>query len=160
MWQYWSHFKYTTRHKYYVLIECFKRGLIVRGLVHDLSKYTPSDFAGYANFFFGSNGARKANPNINPDEIKKAFDDAWAHHQKINDHHWQFWIVRGVDFDQAIPMPKDCADEMICDWIGAAKANYQNEPDIPLPWYKENRSRLNLHDKTREYIEKQIGYGE
>ena len=155
MWQYWSHLKYTIRHKYFVATECFKKGLFIRGLMHDLSKFTPSEFAGYANFFFDSNGARKADTDLNSDEIKKAFDRAWVHHQKVNDHHWQYWDAY---LFLKVPMPKECADEMICDWIGAARANNQNEPDIPLPWYKENHLKLKLNNNTRKYIEEQIGF--
>lgn len=155
MWQYWSHFNYTTRHKFYVMIECFKRGLILRGLAHDLSKYTPSEFAGYANFFFNPDGTRKAHTDLNSREVKKAFDDAWDHHQYMNDHHWQFWIRLSGEPNE---MSKEATDEMICDWIGAAKANYQNEPDIPLPWYIQKESGLVLHENTRKYIEEQIGF--
>lgn len=137
------------------MVECFKRGLFIRGLMHDLSKYTPYEFAGYANFFFNKDGTRKAHTDLNPDEIKQAFDRAWGHHQKVNDHHWQYWDTR---FFLKESMPKECIDEMICDWIGAAKANYQNEPDIPLPWYKENREKVKVTCATRKYIEEQIGY--
>lgn len=157
MWQYWSHLKYTTRHKFYVLVECFKRGLYIRGITHDLSKFTPSEFAGYANFFFNTDGTRKPDTDLNSREVKKAFDDSWYCHQYFNDHHWQFWMRLSGEPNE---MSKDAVDEMICDWIGAAKANYQNEPDIPLPWYKNSRTRMTFHENTRKYIEEQIGYVE
>jgi len=161
MWQYWSHLKYTTRHKYYVLIECIKEGIILRGITHDLSKFTPSEFSGYANFFFYKNGSKKSNTHNNSDEIKKAFDMAFDHHQNSNDHHWRSYISDGR-YDNSMTfireMPHDAAIEMVCDWIGAAKANYENEPDIPLPWYKKNRHKMLLHTHTRKLIEEKIGF--
>ena len=41
---------YVLRHKWYVFIECCKLGIPVRGLVHDLSKFRPSEWFPYANF--------------------------------------------------------------------------------------------------------------
>jgi hypothetical protein len=158
MWQYWSHAKYTLRHKYYVMIECIKEGIILRGITHDLSKFTPSEFSGYANYFFNEDGSRKENSDENTDDIKKLFDEAFRHHQMSNDHHWQYWIIRRSPHSIIHPMTKDAYIEMICDWKGAARANYQNELDIPLPWYRKNHSRLVLHSNTRELVEEKIGF--
>jgi hypothetical protein len=160
MWQYWSHLKYTIRHKYHVMVACTKEGMILRGILHDLSKFTPSEFTGYANFFFNPDGSRKEDLDANSEEIKRAFGDAFLHHQTSNAHHWQYWIKRTNGHTVVNPMPADIAAEMICDWIGAARANYQNEPGIPLPWYKQNRSRILLHTDTRNYIEMKIGFRE
>jgi len=53
--KYLKYLKYILKHKWYVMIECFKNGLIWRGLMHDLSKFLPSEFIPYANFFYGNN---------------------------------------------------------------------------------------------------------
>jgi hypothetical protein len=39
-----KYLNYLLRHKWYVGIECFKKGLIWRGLVHDLSKFLQANF--------------------------------------------------------------------------------------------------------------------
>lgn len=159
MWQYWSHFKYTTRHKYYVLMACMKKGIFVRGILHDMSKFSSSEFSGYANFFFNIDGSKKKNPKgENTTEIIKAFDDAWLHHQMSNDHHWQYWIQKNGIQTIINKMPNEAMIEMICDWEGAALANYQNHPNIPVPWYKDNRSKVLLHIETRQDLENKIGF--
>jgi hypothetical protein len=44
---------YIIKHKWYVLIECWRRGLIWRGITHDLSKLRPSEFFPYMHYFYG-----------------------------------------------------------------------------------------------------------
>lgn len=58
---------YLLRHKWYVGIECFKRGLYWRGIKHDWSKFLPSEFVPYANYFYGQ-------PKIG-DTIQCSFDN-------------------------------------------------------------------------------------
>ena len=50
---YYKYLQYVIKHKYYVMIECFKVGLYWRGLVHDMSKFRPSEFIPYARYFYG-----------------------------------------------------------------------------------------------------------
>ena len=45
----WLHFKTITKHKLMVMHYCFRIGLYKQGLLHDLSKYTPSEFLVAAN---------------------------------------------------------------------------------------------------------------
>ena len=40
----WQHFKTITHHKCLVLHYCFRMGLYWQGIVHDLSKYSPTEF--------------------------------------------------------------------------------------------------------------------
>jgi len=37
-----NHLKTINKHKYYVTMLCFKCGLYKQGLLHDLSKYSPT----------------------------------------------------------------------------------------------------------------------
>jgi hypothetical protein len=154
MWQYWSHFRYTMIHKYYVFIECVKEGIIWRGIVHDLSKFSHSEFSAYADYYFNSDGTRK---NVSKKSISQEslfFEDAWNHHQFSNDHHWQYW----TDHNRCGNMPLDAITEMICDWKGAGLAQGNGGVDNPLTWYKKNRDSMTLHPRVRDYIDKKIGY--
>ena len=40
----WKHFKTVIYHKFLVMKGCFKVGLYRQGLLHDLSKFSPSEF--------------------------------------------------------------------------------------------------------------------
>jgi hypothetical protein len=50
---YWKYFKYVVKHKWYVFVACCKQGIIWRGIIHDMSKFLPSEFIPYARFFHG-----------------------------------------------------------------------------------------------------------
>lgn len=43
--------KYILRHKYFVMVECFKRDLYWQGITHDLSKFSLQEFVPYMNSF-------------------------------------------------------------------------------------------------------------
>jgi len=161
---------YLLKHKWYVMIECFKAGLILQGLTHDLSKFTREEFIPYSNFFYGKTSylykkAKKKNgyckPFITGDQ---EFDDAWLIHCKRNKHHWQWWVFpdeQGIV--RAIPIDKKYLTEMLCDWVAAGKAqghcSPQNDPYQNVrEWYKCNKNKIQLAPNTREEIEKRIGY--
>ena len=99
---YLKYLKYVLRHKWFVFIECFKLGIPVRGLLHDMSKLLPSEFIPYARYFYGTwyknedwhGDIRNHIPyERTVDGVAKAFDIAWLKHQKRNPHHWQYWLL-------------------------------------------------------------------
>jgi len=105
------------RHKWFVFVECWRLGIPWLGIVHDWTKFLPSEFVPYARNFYGDYPDDSEVPQIlrtahswtgkTKQDIKCAFDVAWLHHQKRNRHHWQYWLlqydkgetwsVRGVD---------------------------------------------------------------
>ena len=50
----WGHFKTITSHKLLVMKYCFQVGLYRQGLLHDLSKYTPTEFWRGAVYYQGN----------------------------------------------------------------------------------------------------------
>ena len=50
----WGHFKTITHHKLLVMIYCFRVGLIRQGLLHDLSKYSWTEFRIGAKYYSGT----------------------------------------------------------------------------------------------------------
>lgn len=50
----WEHFKTINHHKMLVMKGCFKIGLYRQGLLHDLSKYTPTEFLVGCKYFQGN----------------------------------------------------------------------------------------------------------
>ena len=49
----WKHFLTITHHKFVVMQGCFKMGLYRQGLMHDMSKYSPTEFFVGAKYFQG-----------------------------------------------------------------------------------------------------------
>lgn len=166
--KYIKYLRYLLKHKYYVMTECFKVNLIWRGLIHDLSKFLPSEFIPYANYFYGKKesdikrGRNETGYYKPTDTGDKKFDFAWLFHQKRNRHHWQWWILptdeEGI---KIFEIPEPFLTEMICDWVGAGKAQGKFSPkdDKYLEtrrWYKQNGKKMQLNEVTRKIIEKII----
>ena len=162
----WQYLKYVVRHKWYVFVECMRRGLWWRAITHDLSKLRPSEWSPYARSFYGpkypklydTHGAEREailSSGLWKERVRARFDFAWLLHQKRNDHHWQWWLLTN-DSDGAYPLPMSEAarTEMLCDWIGAGKA--QGHPDTK-EWYLRNKNNMVLHEDDRSWIEGQLG---
>ena len=134
---------YVIKHKWFVIVECFKVGLYWRGLIHDLSKFLPSEFIPYAIYFYG-NGKND-----------KEFDKSWLLHQKRNPHHWQYWLLYEDEGQlKTLNMPIKYRKEMLCDWIGAGKAI--TGKDNTKKWYELNKNNMLLNRDTRNWIEERI----
>jgi len=156
--KYWKYLVYVLKHKWFVFLECYKVGLLWPGLVHDLSKFMLSEFFPYAEHFYGKNRRiRNKSGYYKPTDTSDAdFDFAWLLHQKRNRHHWQWWVLpEDAGGIVVLDMPLRYRKEMICDWKGAGKA--QGHGNDILSWYKANRSKMQLHKDTREWIEDYIG---
>lgn len=143
--------KYILKHKHFVFIECLKRGLLYRGIVHDMSKFSISEFIAYSNYFY--NKDNKKDMHVPGENIE--FDNAWLKHIHKNDHHWQYWILKEDEDDvKVLPMSHEARSEMLCDWIGASKA--LGKGNNTKKWYKTNKNNIILHNDTRKWIEEQI----
>jgi hypothetical protein len=149
--KYWNYLKYILRHKWYVMWECFRHGLYWQGLVHDLSKFRPSEFFPYANFFYEEHRCERG-LNTRPLHIDYAFDLAWLKHLHRNPHHWQHWIRNGDDGTIRIfEMPRKYWLEMVADWVGAGIV-ITGQREVQK-WYLKNRDKISLHIKTRLTVE-------
>ena len=146
-----KYLRYILIHKWYVMRECWKYGLIWRGLVHDLSKLRPSEFVPYREYFYGDLS--------NTDACATDFDYAWNAHQKCNKHHPQYWLLKNDDGKlRPLEMPLVYRQEMVADWRGAGMAI--NGKDDVLAWYTKNRLKMIIAPVTRAWVEKEIGYKE
>ena len=165
MMQYWSHFKYTMIHKWYVLLECHKRGILWRGIKHDMSKFLPSEFSAYANFFFYADGTRRDPDNPPLSRQVAAFDRAWVHHANWNDHHWNYWAEAphnsvNRDVREAVIMSIPAMKEMVADMIGASRAqgNENYEKSASEFYFKHLKSgRIVLHPVTETFVSTEFG---
>lgn len=138
---------YVLIHKWFVLKECWKLHIPWRGIVHDLSKFSRSEWSPYVNYFYGEERT---------DVVKEEFNKAWLHHQRINPHHWQLWVLF-EDSGKIVPleMPENYMKEMLADWRGAGIAI--KGFDDTKNWYLANKDKMILHEYTRNWIERQLG---
>jgi hypothetical protein len=140
----WSYLKYLARHKGYVFWACLGMEVpLHRAIMHDWTKFLPSEWVPYAKYFYG---------NYRTPLIEESFDIAWNYHQKRNDHHWQYYVLlRDDGTTEALPMPNRALREMVADWIGAGLA-ITGKIEVNQ-WYQRNKGKINLHDETRTIVE-------
>ena len=81
-----DHFRTITHHKILVMKECFKLGLYRQGLLHDLSKYSPSEFWTGVKYYQGDRSPNAA------EREQIGYSAAWLHHKGRNKHHFEYWI--------------------------------------------------------------------
>ncbi len=119
----WKYLVYVLRHKYYVFVVGSRlRVSLWRLLVHDLSKFSWLEWTAYVEYFNGKRvvccrqcsvpmrftedditicrnlhcpgfGTASETEMLPPPGVRDRFDKAWNHHQKANDHHWQYWLL-------------------------------------------------------------------
>lgn len=160
MRDHWQYLKYVLRHKWFVFQECWKLGIPFQGIVHDLSKFSPTEWGPYVRSFYNPDGTprkQRRNPDGSYDPGKQGddFSRAWSHHQHHNPHHWQYWVLLCDDGTvECLHIPRRFRLEMLADWRGAGRA--QGKPDT-LAWYRANALKMQLHPDTRAWIEAQLG---
>ena len=70
-----QHLKTINHHKWLVCQGCFKVGLYKQGLLHDLSKYSPTEFLVGCKFYQGTRSPNNAEREV------KGYSAAWLHHK-------------------------------------------------------------------------------
>ncbi len=151
-----KHFKTITYHKYLVMKGCFQIGLYWQGIMHDMSKYSPSEFIVGMNYYQGDRS-----PN-NAEREENGFSSAWLHHKGRNKHHYEYWIdysTKNIPGGMApAPMPDKYIAEMLIDRVSACKV-YRKEKytdKSPLEYYLSGKDPAPLHKKTKSMLEKYL----
>lgn len=148
----WGHFRTITEHKIMVMKHCFKIGLYRQGLLHDLSKYSPTEFIPGCIYYQGYRS-----PN-NAEREDKGYSSAWLHHKGRNKHHFEYWIDYGLGPAKGMvgmKMPSKYVAEMMMDRIAASKI-YQGEKynqHMPLAYYEKGKDGCIIHPETRALLE-------
>lgn len=111
---------------------------------HDRSKFDITEYRAYDDYFYGGNKSHA---------VKTAFDEAWLHHQHVNPHHWQYWVLINDDDgeNRALEMPISCILEMIADWWSFSWKE-ENLMEI-FDWYDSHKDKMILHERTRKFVE-------
>lgn len=150
-----EHFKTITRHKLLVMKYCFRLGLYWQGLMHDLSKYSPTEFLVGAKYWRGTQS-----PN-NAERKDHGYSAAWLHHKGRNKHHFEYWIdystVPGEKMC-GMEMPRRYVAEMFCDRIAASRVYMGDSYDdtSALKYYERSKKHYMIHPATCELLEKSL----
>ena len=144
-----AHLRKILKHKKYVAKYCFMCRLYLQGILHDMSKFSPTEFIESVRYYVGTSSP------IDACKKDKGYSMAWFHHRGRNKHHWEFWVD---DFEKGtLPkkMPFKYALEMVCDFLGAGEAylgdKYTFEGEFE--WWYNKRKTARIHRDTIELVD-------
>ena len=142
-----KHFALINRHRWLVFKLCCKIGLPWRGLVHDISKYSPTEFWESVRYYEGTRSP------ISAAKEEKGYSEAWLHHKGRNRHHAEYWVdVRAPE--QTPIIPYQYVGEMLCDKL-AAGIVYQGKKwkkEYQLEYLKKEKENVLINKKIEELI--------
>lgn len=149
--RFFGHLHTINSHRHKVIRNCFCAGIPWRGFMHDLSKYSPTEFF---------NGVRYYQGMRSPNEAERediGYSRAWLHHKGRNRHHFEYWIDYNpvTKRQEPVKMPDVFVAEMFCDRVAASKIymkeNYTDS--APLGYFLNAKARRVIHPETSELIE-------
>ena len=147
-----KHLKTVNEHRRLVREGCFRLGLIRQGLLHDLSKYSPSEFMAGIKYYQGYRS-----PN-NAEREAKGYSAAWLHHKGRNKHHYEYWIdYSATEGKGMVParMPDRYLAEMFVDRVAASKVynGSRYTDDLPLNYFLRGKPKILMEKHTKFTLE-------
>ena len=142
-----EHFCTITKHRWVVFKLCTKVGEPWRGLVHDLSKYSPTEFWEGVKYFNGHHSP------ITDCKKDKGYSEAWLHHKGRNKHHADYWVDTSAPEKYPL-IPYQYVAEMICDKL-AAGIIYQGKDwtkEYELKYWERERVNYPLNENVKKVI--------
>lgn len=143
-----KHFILISKHKWLVLKLCVKAGIPGRGILHDLSKFSPTEFIESAKFYVGDHSP------INEAKKTNGYSKAWLHHKGRNKHHYEYWFdAKSPDSTPVIPYKY--AVEMVCDTLAAGKIYLREKwkNNSQLEYWNRTKDLTYINNKTACFLE-------
>ena len=113
----WKHFCLVNKHRWYVFKLSIKAGIPWRGFVHDLSKYSPTEFFESVKYYNGKISPLRVCREVN------GYSLSWLHHKGRNKHHFEYWEdISAKKGRVPVFMPYKYIVESVCDKIAAGMA--------------------------------------
>ena len=151
-----AHFKTVMQHKMLVARFCFESGLYAQGILHDLSKLSPTEFTVGARYYQGTRS-----PN-NAEREDIGVSTSWLHHKGRNRHHFEYWVDYPVKPEPGhiltgTRMPRRYVAEMIFDRVSASMTYLGDayHDGKPLEYFLKSKKELGeiIHPVTLRQME-------
>lgn len=142
-----KHIALVSKHKWVVFKLCCRIGVPWRGLVHDLSKFSWTEFSESVKYYTGTHSP------IWECRKEKGYSYAWVHHVSKNKHHLEYWI----DMDKKMTpvlIPYKYVAEMICDKL-AAGIVYEGKnwtQECEYNYYLKERETALIHESIDKVL--------
>lgn len=150
----WNHFLTITHHKLVVMEGCFKVGLFKQGLLHDLSKYSWTEFKTGVRYYQGTRSPNAA------EKEQIGYSEAWLHHKGRNKHHFEYWTDVSTKEQNwkivGVKMPVEYLVEMVMDRIAAAKI-YQGKQytdGSAYVYFARSKDYVVMHPETKAMLDR------
>ena len=144
-----GHMKTVLIHKFWVFYFSCIAGIPLQGLIHDMSKFHPTEFFESVKYFQGNRSPIDACKEVNE------YSMAWLHHKGRNPNHYEFWQDNFDKGGHPLRIPYKYAIEMICDYLAAGKA-YMKEDftyQAELEWWRgKTKNPIAMHDDTFMFV--------
>lgn len=140
--KYFGHLHVVNKHRFKVFCLCVRAGIPWRGLVHDLSKYSFTEFLEGTKYF-----SKDFSPIITCKKVN-GYSDAWLHHKGRNKHHYEYWYDYATT-DATPVMPYKYFAEMVCDSL-AAGMTYKGRhwtKEYQLNYWMRKREKAKINPK-------------
>lgn len=149
---FFKHLHTVNKHRFLVMKHCFKMGLIWQGLVHDLSKYSPTEFFRGVKYYQGTRSPNDYERELNGLSV------AWIHHKGRNKHHFEYW--NDLDMKdhvyKSVKMPIKYVKEMFCDRVAASKTYLLDKytDSAAYDYFVSKNAKALMHPETAALIYK------
>jgi len=143
-----GHLSTINKHRHMVLAMCFKCGMYSQGLLHDLSKYSPSEFISSVHYFHGDRSP------ITYEKQDIGYSKCWLHHKGRNKHHWEYWTDRVGNELLSLEMPFNYVLESVLDKIAASKVYKKQDytTDYPIDFFNKSYEIHVMNSETSRQI--------
>lgn len=154
--RFFGHLKTICKHKFLVMKLCFQCGMIKQGLLHDLSKFSFTEFFPSVKYYQGFQSP------ITKEKRLKGYSLCWLHHKGRNKHHWEYWTDRLADDTKltCIQMPFNYVLEMLLDKISASKTYNGNKynDQMPIQYFRQSYEYTCMNEHTCKQIDYLLSY--
>ena len=144
--RFFGHLHTITKHRHLVMRHCFRAGIPWRGLMHDLSKYSPAEFIPGVKFYTGTKSPTDG------ERRTYGYSKAWMHHKGRNRHHYEYWTDYSIVLKKSVPMkmPLVYVIEMFCDRVAACKVYLKDKytDSSALEYYNRRLGQEKMHEET------------
>ena len=152
----WKHICTVCEHKKNVAHYCFKFGILWRGIMHDMHKFSLDELYESAKYYTGT---------CSPIPIAKkenGMSIAWMHHKNhpLGKHHYEYWQDNFDTGRISLIMPFVYNLEALCDYLGACKTygKLNNDKDVYESelnfWKSSGRNKsVAMHEVNKMFID-------
>ena len=153
---FFKHLHTVNKHRFCVFVHACKVGIFFQGLVHDLSKYHPTEFFVGVKYYQGTRSPNDA------EREEKGMSTSWIHHKGRNKHHFEY--CNDLDMKdhmyKSVKMPIKYVKEMFCDRIAACKIylGKSYNDSSALNYFISKKAKDLMYPDTAVLLEKWLRY--